>query len=173
MSDKSSKKVKKEAAETMTGLQRIANLPSLAKNKGGAPTKKEIESREVELSNKDLELLSVLMATNGNKALTARITGVDRKKLYRLLNSERVTRLTQMAELRLKALIEAAVVILEKAIVEDGNVEIAMDLVKGLIMKKWRKGGTERPGTRGRRMTAEEWITEDNQAKSKNIVEED
>ena len=48
MSKKSPKVSKDEAIETMTGLQRVASLPSLDKNKGGAPTKKEIEELGIE-----------------------------------------------------------------------------------------------------------------------------
>ena len=161
---------KQVATEILSGLQKIVSLPTLAKNKGGAPTKEETDSREIQLSNRDLEILSVLMATNGNKSLTGRIAGINRKRLYRLLNSERVNRLIGVSRLRLKALIEAAVMVLEKAVIEDGDVDVAQLLVKALLLQS-RQGNTGNQGM-GRKASVEEWVDEAGNKKTKRTIEE-
>jgi len=171
MDSKSSKKrVKQDATEVLSGLKKVASLPTLVKNKGGAPSKEDRASKEIELSNKDLEILSVLLASKGNKSLTERITGVNRKRLYRLLNSDRVDRLVGVSRLRLKALIEAAVIVLEKAVIEDGDVEVAQLLVKTLLLKS-REGNTGKQG-KGRKASVEEWVDEKGTPRRRQTLEE-
>ena len=171
MSQKEPKKriVVGDVANNLKALQAVAALPTLAKSPGGRPHTSE--TGELELTDKDFEVLSVLMSTNGNKALTARITGIDRKKLYRLLKADRVQRLMKFAKLRLSAIVEGAVACIEKAIIEDGNAEMAYKVLSGLgVLNKKASAQAGIPG-KGKKATFEDWIDDDGRHKRQTLEE--
>lgn len=171
MSQKEPKKriVKGDVAKNLKALQAVAALPTLAKSPGGRPHTNE--TGELELTDQDFEVLSVLMSTNGNKALTARITGIDRKKLYRLLRADRVQRLMRFAKLRLSSIAEAAVACIEKAIIEDGDAEIAYKVLNGLgVLNKRAATSPGIPG-KGKKATFEDWIDDDGRHKRQTLEE--
>jgi hypothetical protein len=120
-----------------TEIVPVEELPIVEVSKGGGHLKKQDSD---ELSKKDLEVLSML-ACGIEKTVAANIAGIDRSTVHRLLNTERVERLTKGAKKRLAALAPLAVEIIHSELVK-GNVEVAQQVLKGLaIMKTSVNGG--------------------------------
>jgi len=118
----------------------IEELPMISESKGGGHLKKTDSD---DLSKKDIEILS-LLACGTEKTVTAALVGIDRRTIYKLLDSERVERLTKGAKKRLASLAPLAVEILHAELVK-GNVEVAQSILKGLaIMKTSVNGGTSK-----------------------------
>lgn len=110
-----------------TELVPIEELPELEKSKGGGHLAKKNSD---DLSAKDLEVLS-LLACGVDKTVTANLVGIDRRTIYKLLDSERVERLTKGAKKRLSSLAPLAVEIIHSELVK-GNIEVAQSVLKGL-----------------------------------------
>ena len=110
----------------------VEELPVLEKSKGGGHLKKESSE---ELNAKDLDILSML-ALGADKTTVAALMNIDRKTIYRLLDSDRVERLTKGARKLLSSLAPLAVEIVHAELVK-GNVEVAQAVLKGLnIMRQ-------------------------------------
>jgi len=109
----------------------IEELPMVEMSKGGGHLKK---TEGDDLSKKDLEILA-LLACGTEKTVTASLAGIDRRTIYKLLDSERVERLTKGAKKRLASLAPLAVEIIHAELVK-GNVEVAQQVLKGLAIMK-------------------------------------
>lgn len=114
-----------------TELVPVEELPLVEKSKGGGHLKKADGD---DLSAKDLEILA-LLACGTEKTVTASLAGIDRRTIYRLLDSERVERLTKGAKKRLASLAPLAVEIIHAELVK-GNIEVAQSVLKGLAIMK-------------------------------------
>lgn len=123
--------------QTVTELVPVEELPMVEKSQGGGHLKKQDSE---DLSAKDLELLSML-ACGIEKTVAANIAGVDRRTVHRLLNTDRVNRLTGAAKKRLASLAPLAVEIIHSELVK-GNVEVAQQVLKGLAIMKTSVNGS-------------------------------
>lgn len=114
-----------------TALVPVEEMPMIEKSKGGGHLSKGDTDN---LSSKDLEVLS-LLACGVDKTVTANLVGIDRRTIYKLLDSERVERLTKGAKKRLASLAPLAVEIIHSELVK-GNIEVAQSVLKGLAIMK-------------------------------------
>lgn len=142
----------------------IENLPEQPVSKGGGHLKKK-DSKE--LSDRDIQVLSML-ACGIEKTVAANIAGVDRSTVHRLLNNERVERLTKAAKKRLAALAPLAVEIIHSELVK-GNVEVAQQVLKGLAIM--RTSVNAKDGNVKERSIAEETIENDGKV-TRRIIKE-
>jgi hypothetical protein len=110
-----------------TTLVPIEELPMVEKSKGGGHLAKEDSE---DLNQKDLEILSML-SLGADKTTIAALMDVDRKTIYRLLNSGRVDRLTKGAKKLVSSLAPLAAELLRSEIAK-GNIEVAQAVLKGL-----------------------------------------
>ena len=120
-----------KAEPEKTAITPVEELPVQEVSKGGGHLKKKDSE---ELSEKDIQVLTML-ACGVEKTVAANIAGVDRKTIYRLLDSERVDRMTKAAKKRLTALAPLAVEIIHSELVK-GNVEVAQQVLKGLAIMR-------------------------------------
>lgn len=160
-----------DAEKRMETIRDLQKLPAIAKSKGGR--KKRPYNKDLELTKTDLQILNTLLATGGNKELTARIEGIDRQKLYRLLNSQRVQKLTENAMLRLQSLIELCVLIMEHDLVQNANSDLAYKILRGLGILKFagsKKDTPLPPG--GKRATFEAFMDDDGTTHRRQTIEE-
>lgn len=110
----------------------VEELPVIEKSKGGGHLKSE---KTDDLNTKDLDILAML-ALGADKTTVAALMNIDRKTIYRLLDSDRVERLTKGARKLLSSLAPLAVEIVHAELVK-GNVEVAQAVLKGLnIMRQ-------------------------------------
>ena len=120
-----------ESENEESALVPVDELPAIEKSKGGGHLSKGDSDT---LSAKDLEVLS-LLACGVDKTVTANLVGIDRRTIYKLLDSERVERLTKGAKKRLASLAPLAVEIIHSELVK-GNIEVAQSVLKGLAIMK-------------------------------------
>lgn len=142
----------------------VEDLPIQEKSKGGGHLKKAASE---ELSDRDIQVLSML-ACGIEKTVAANIAGVDRSTVHRLLNNERVERLTKAAKKRLAALAPLAVEIIHSELVK-GNVEVAQQVLKGLAIM--RTSVNAKDGNVKERSIAEETIENDGKV-TRRIIKE-
>jgi len=121
----------KDTVPEVGTLVPIEELPMVEESKGGGHLKK---TDGEDLSKKDLEILA-LLACGTEKTVTASLAGIDRRTIYKLLDSDRVERLTKGAKKRLASLAPLAVEIIHAELVK-GNVEVAQQVLKGLAIMK-------------------------------------
>lgn len=110
-----------------TTLVPIEELPMVEKSKGGGHL---VKTESDDLNQKDLEILSML-SLGADKTTIAALMDVDRKTIYRLLNSGRVDRLTKGAKKLVSSLAPLAAELLRSEIAK-GNIEVAQAVLKGL-----------------------------------------
>ena len=128
---KAPEKTEEPKVEETTEIVPIEELPVLDKNPGGRPAKSMDKN---DLSDKDVQIMT-LLACGIEKTVIASIAGVDRRTLYRLLDSERVQRFTEGARKRVASLAPLAAEILHAELLK-GNVEVAKSILKGLSIMK-------------------------------------
>lgn len=162
------RKIKADAEAKLTALTQVASLPEQKKKLGGRPKGKYC--KDITLTNDDMRVLNLLMASGGNKKLTARIQGVDRQEIYRLLNSKRLQKITVNAENRLQALLEACVLLVESAVIEDADLSTAKELLRNFGLLKSDQLGKALP-TGSKKTTLEEIMDADG-TKTQRIIKE-
>ena len=101
------------------------------KNPGGRPEKVKDEDA---LTNKDLEIMA-LLAAGCSQEVAAGLAGIDRKTIHRNLDSGRLRRFTKAARERVESIAVIAADIIH-AELKKGNVEVAMQVLKGLNIMK-------------------------------------
>lgn len=142
--------------------QSLEELPVQPKNIGGRP-KKEIASDDI--TSKDIEVMT-LMACGMDKTAVANIAGINRTQLYRLLDSDRAQRFMSASKKRIEVCAALAAEIIHSELVK-GNVEVAMQVAKGLNLLKQ---SVNSPDKKKERTTAEEIVEGDR--KTRRVIRE-
>jgi hypothetical protein len=161
------RKLKAEAEARLTALTQVASLPEQKKKLGGRPKGKY--NKDISLTDDDLKILNLLMV-NGNKKLVSRINGIQRQEIYRLLNSKRLQKITLNAENRLQALLEACVMLVESAVVEDADLSTAKELLRNFGLLKSDQLGKALPA--GTRKTTLEEVMDADGTKTRRVIKE-
>lgn len=112
-------------------LVKMEDAPVQIKNPGGRPAKVHTDD---ELTERDFQIMT-LVASGMAKETVAQIAGIDRKTLYKLLDSESMQRLQKAARKRLESVANLATDIIHNELAK-GNVEVAMQVLKGLNVMK-------------------------------------
>jgi hypothetical protein len=128
-----------EAVKAATDLKKVIAISKLKKRKRGRPRKTDISKyqKKLELTKADERVLA-LLCTGMNKNLVADLEGISRRELYRLLDSTRLEKIKANAENRLNALMELAIMVIHKALL-NGDSQVAMTVAKGLGLLKQNK----------------------------------
>lgn len=158
-----------QAEDKLKKLVELAKLPDAKKMVAGRPPKGKY-NKDLTLTDDDMQIIKMLTAS-GNKKLVARINAVDRKQIYRLMTSNRIKKITANAENRLQALLEACVILVESAVIEDGDLATAKEILKnfGLLKPQQAEGGSNA----ARKRTTLEEVMEPNGTHTRRAIQEE
>ena len=156
----------KSEAQFLTNLAKI-ETPKRGRPKGKVTRKYQ---KDLVLSDSDNRVLKFL-ATGMNKSKVAELEGVTRRDLYRLLDSGRVAKIKANAENRLQALLELAVMVIHKDLLE-GNTSTALTILRnfGLLQTEGKSNVNAKGAVK---KTTLEQIMENDGKETRRIIKED
>ena len=151
--------------------EQLVEIAKVEKPKRGRPKghKTRKYQKDLVLSDSDQRVLKFL-CTGMNKSRVAELEGISRRDLYRLLDSKRLAKIKANAENRLDALLELAVMVVHKDLLE-GNVETAKMILQNHGLIKTGSQGNDGGKKRSKKTTLEQ-ITELDGKETRRMIEE-